>query len=144
MTILTVVFALAFSLAAFCRGTGLGAVLHRVLVERPAEHIGRGPIAATAQLVGLLILAGFAIVAPELLTFAVTIDFALFAEVAALLFVARAGGWARTARLLVSRRPRLAALRLFRPLGRSRQRQPKPRRQRAAPKNPEPWPWAFA
>ena len=45
MIILTAVFATVFGLVLFGRGAWLGDTLHRVLVERPAESLGRGPVA---------------------------------------------------------------------------------------------------
>lgn len=147
MIILTAVVAIVFGLAAFCRDTPLGHVLYELLVEEPARRMNRGALAATAQIVAMMILASFVIaapIAPELIPLAVSVDFALFVEVAALLFVARAGGWARSAPRLIARWPKRAASWPFRPPGRSRPHRPRRRRPRAAPGDPEPWPWAFA
>jgi CBS domain containing-hemolysin-like protein len=144
MIILTVVFAMAFCLVLSCRGTWVGDALHKVLVEKPAESLNRGPTAVAAYVVAPLLLAGFAVVAPELIPLAAAVDFALAVELAALVFVARASGWSRAARLFVLKQPRLLASRLFRPASRSRQHQPKRKRQSAAQKDPEAWPLAFA
>ena len=144
MIILTLVFAMAFGLVLSCRGTWLGDALHKALVEKPAESLNRGPIALAAYLVTTLMLAGFAVVAPELIPLAVAVDFALAVELAALVFVARAGGWSRVARFYVLKQPILLASRPFRPASRPRQHQPKCRRRSAVQKDPEAWPLAFA
>jgi hypothetical protein len=144
MTILTAVFAMTFGLVLFCRRTWLGDALHKVLVEKPAEILNRGPIAVAAYVVAALMLVGFAVVAPELIPMAAAVDFTLAVELAAIVFVARTSGWSRAARQYVLKPPRRLASRLFRPTSRSRQHQPKRRRQSAAQKDPEAWPLAFA
>lgn len=144
MILLTVVFAMTFGLVLSCRGTWLGDALHKALVEKPADSLNRSPIAVAAYVVAPLMLAGFAVFSPELIPLAAAVDFALVVELAALVFVARASGWSRVARLFVLKQPRLLASRLFRPASRSRQRQPKRRRRSAAQKDPEAWPLAFA
>lgn len=144
MIILTAVFAMVFGLVLACRGTWLGDALYGALVEKPADSLNRGPIALAAYLVTVLMLAGFAVIAPELIPLAAAVDFALAVELAALVFVARASGWARVARLYVLKQPKLLVSRLFRPASRSRQHQPKRRRQSAAQNDPEARPLAFA
>lgn len=144
MIILTTVFATAFSLVLFGRGSWLGDTLHRVLVQRPAESLNRGPMAMAAYVVAALMISGFAVVAPELVPLTAAVDFALAVELAALVFVARTTGWARVARVFVSNRPRRLAGRLFRPSFRRRQHRPKPKRAGPAQDDPEAWAFVFA
>jgi hypothetical protein len=142
MIILTTVFAAAFGLVLFGRGAWLGDTLHRVLVERPAESLNRGPIAVAAYVVAALMLAGFATFAPELIPLAAAVDFALAVELAALVFVARATGWTRVARLFALNRPKRLAGRLFRSSARRHRHGQKPKPAGAAQDDPEAWPSA--
>ncbi|WP_425996007.1 hypothetical protein [Caulobacter sp. DWR1-3-2b1] len=144
MIILTLLFAMTFGLVLSGRGTWLGDALYKALVERPAESLNRGPIAVAAYVVAALMLAGFAVVAPELIPLAAAVDFALAVELAALVFVARASSWTGVARRFVLSQPRQLASGLFRPSSRTRQHRPKRKRQSCAQNDPEAWPLAFA
>jgi hypothetical protein len=144
MIILTTILATAFGLVLFGRGAWLGDTLHRVLVERPAESLSRSPVAVAAHVVAAFMLAGFAAFAPELIPLAAAVDFTLAIELAALVFVARATGWARVAGVLVLNRLKPLAGRLVRPSARRRRHRPKPRRAGAAQDDPESWPLALA
>jgi len=139
MIILTVVFAMAFALVLFCRGTWLGDGLHRALVEKPAGALNRGPMALAASVVAVFMLAGFAAVAPELIPLAAAVDFALAIELAALVFLARASGWSRVARLFVVNRPRQVASRLVGRCSRTRRHRPRRKRPGSNQNDPEAW-----
>ncbi|MBW8859595.1 MAG: hypothetical protein JF570_07645 [Caulobacter sp.] len=144
MIILTAVFATTFGLVRFGRGAWLGDMLHRVLVERPAESLSRSPVAMAAFVVAAFMLAGFAAFAPELIPLAAAVDFTLAVELAALVFVARATGWARVAGVFVLNRLKPLAGRLVRASARRRRHRSKPRRPGAAQDDPEAWHVAFA
>lgn len=144
MIILTTIFATVFGLVRFGRGAWLGDTLHRVLVERPAESLGRGPVAMAAFVVAALMLAGFAAFAPELIPLAAAVDFTLAVELAALVFVARATGWARVAGVFALNRLKPLAGRLVRPSARRRRHRRKPKRAGSTQDDPEAWPLALA
>jgi hypothetical protein len=144
--ILSLLIATVLGMAAFCPSTELGGQFHRILVQGVAARLNRGGLAAAAQAVAFMIvvvLVAAAPIAPELLPLALTIDFALFVEIAALLFIARGAAWARAAGAMATWRPRSDLSRLSRPLTRARARARRARRQRpgrTATDDSEPWP----
>lgn len=103
MLIIVLALAFAAALAIFRRDTGLGRELHRILVETPAAALNRGPIAAAAHIAAFTMVLGFAVVAPELISLAGAIDFALFLELGGLLLATRVSGWLRVGSSLAAK-----------------------------------------
>lgn len=141
MTILTAILAIVLGLAAFCQGTPWGDALYKALVTKPAELMNGSPLAAAAQVVALLILTSFALVAPlapELIAMAVTIDFAFFVELGALLLVGRAMKWTQGVRQWTMGQTMSKLLRRSDRPRRSRQSRQQ-RKRGPPPTDPEPW-----